>query len=159
MHNKEQITFQLPDIQDQKLLTIHWHSFSRSAREHVAFSLAYNGGQYSTDVLQRLNHSSITCLTGLKMVDALLTLIFRMGQPGCHFLFWVEIQPIPHWWLSASNCHLDYPRCKSKNHWHAVDYHVQDGAGSVSLLILFIKAADSLKKDNDVPKTMFCDLQ
>jgi len=103
------------------------------------------------------NQFSITCFTELKIVDVPLTLIFRMGQRACHMLFCVEIRPIPHLWLPASNRHLDYPWCKSKYRWHAVDYHAQDGVGSMSLMFVVLKAADSLEKDNDVPKSLFCD--
>jgi hypothetical protein len=36
---------------------------------------------------------------------------------------------------------------------------MQDGAGSVSLLFLAIKAADSSEKDNGIVKSVFCDKQ
>jgi hypothetical protein len=83
-----------------------------------------------------------------KIVDAPLTLIFRMGQGACLFFFWVRKRPIHPLWTFASNHHLDYSWCKTKNHWRAVDYHVQNGATSVSLLCLGINAADSSEKDN-----------
>jgi hypothetical protein len=43
--------------------------------------------------------------------------------------------------MSAIILQLDYPRCKSKNCWSSVDAHFQNGAGSVSLSLLHIKAA------------------
>jgi len=134
-------------MQGQKLLTLHWHSFSRSGREHVTVSLAFKGSQYYRYASQRTSHFLITLLTRLKIIDAPVLLIFRIGQRVCHFLFCIEIRPIPHVLSSASNRHLHYPWCKSKHHWHAIDYHVQDGAGSVSLLFLVVKAADSSHKE------------
>jgi len=49
--------------------------------------------------------------------------------------------PIPGIWMSTIICQLDYPRCKTKNRRHSIDAHVQNGAGSVSLSLLHIKAA------------------
>ena len=85
-----------------------------------------------------------------KIIDDPLTLIFRMGQGVCLLLFRVGKRPIHPLWLFASNRQLDYSWSKSKNHWRAVDYHVQDQATSVSLLFLGIKVADSSEKDNSV---------
>ena len=45
--------------------------------------------------------------------------------------------------MSAIIRQLDYPRCKTKNRWPSVDAHFQNGAGSVSLNLLRIKAADT----------------
>jgi len=39
--------------------------------------------------------------------------------------------------------HLDYPRCETLNCWCSVDAHFQDGAGSLSLLLLPIKEANT----------------
>jgi len=144
-------------MQGQKSLTLRWRSFSRSGSVPVTVSFAFKGNQHYAYAEQWINDFSITWFARQKIIDAPLMLIFRMGQWPSHFLLYIELQPIPHLWLSASNHHLDYPWCKSKNHWHAMDYHVQDGAGSVSLFFLVIKAANSSKKDNNTPKSIFCD--
>jgi len=39
--------------------------------------------------------------------------------------------------------HLDYPTCETSNHWRSVDAHFQDGAGSVWVLVLHIKKANT----------------
>jgi len=106
---------------------------------------------------QWLAHTLINHPARPKIVDTPLTLIFRMGQRECFFLFWVGIRPIPHLWSFASNRHLDYSWCKTKNHWHAIDYYVQGGARSVSILFLVINMADSSEKVDDVQKLIFCD--
>jgi len=146
-------------MQGQKLLTLLWRSFSRSGREHIAFSLAFKRGQYINYALQRTSHFSITWLTRLKIVDAQLMLIFRMGQGACDYLFCFGIRPIPHLWSFASNHHLDYSWIKTTNHWRTDDYHVQDGALSMCLLLLLLKAVNSSEKDNRVRKLIFCDQQ
>jgi len=43
--------------------------------------------------------------------------------------------------MSAIIRQLDYPRCTTKNCWCSVDAHFQNGAGSVSLPLLLVKAA------------------
>ena len=40
MHSNDQIASELPDLQDQKLLTLRWRSYSEWGREHVALSFA-----------------------------------------------------------------------------------------------------------------------
>jgi hypothetical protein len=39
-HYHDQVSDQLPDLQDQKLLTLCWRSFSESGRERVASCVA-----------------------------------------------------------------------------------------------------------------------
>ena len=39
--------------------------------------------------------------------------------------------------------HLDYPRCETLNHWCSFDTHFHDWAGSVSILLLPIKEANT----------------
>ena len=65
----------LPKMQNQKLLTLRWRSFSSWGREHVAFSLSYKGGQYSIyDGLQPFT-TLITNDAKPKIIDTLLMLI------------------------------------------------------------------------------------
>jgi len=40
-HYNDQISDQIPNLQDQKSLTLGRHSFSESGRERVAFCFAY----------------------------------------------------------------------------------------------------------------------
>jgi len=68
-----------------------------------------------------------------KIVDAQLTLVSDMAHRVSRFLFRLKRQPMPHLKMSATNCHSDYPRFKSKNCWRAIDAHFQQAAGSVFL--------------------------
>jgi len=46
--------------------------------------------------------------------------------------------------MSATNHHLYNARCKTKNHWHFIDAHFQNGAITVLLSLLPIKTAITL---------------
>jgi len=75
MYRKDQTTFQLPDLQDHTLLMLCWRSFSEWGREHVAFSIAYKGGQYLIYEWLQPVANKITQHAGPKTIDAPLTLI------------------------------------------------------------------------------------
>ena len=51
--------------------------------------------------------------------------------------------PISYQWMSAINWNLDCPRCKAKNCWYSVNTHSQNGAVTVLLSLLPIKAANT----------------
>ena len=56
-----------------------------------------------------------------KIVDALLTLIFRVGLWPCRDHFCSEQLPIRWLWISAVTEPLHYTRCNTQNYWHSVD--------------------------------------
>jgi len=70
----------LPKMQDQSSLTYHWCSFSWCGREYAATSLAIKGGQYSVYESLQPFTTPITKDTKPKIVQALLTFIFKMGR-------------------------------------------------------------------------------
>jgi len=75
MYNNDQVTFQLPDLQDQKLLTLCRRSFSEWGREGVTLSFAHTGNLYLIyDYLQPIA-TQITQDATPKIVDTPLTLI------------------------------------------------------------------------------------
>ena len=55
-----------------------------------------------------------------KIVNALLTLIFRMQQGACHCCFCTDRLPMSHQWMSATNRNLHYPTCKVRYRWRSV---------------------------------------
>jgi hypothetical protein len=83
-----------------------------------------------------------------KIVDALLTLIFRLGMGPCHFLFCPSRLPVCWLWIPASKWHSNGLTYKIKNHWRSVDAHFQNVAVTVSIFLLPIKAAHTLIMDN-----------
>jgi len=56
-----------------------------------------------------------------KIVDALLTLIFRLGQWPCHDRFCSEWMPIRWLWGHPIAEPLDYTWSYAQNRWHSVD--------------------------------------
>jgi len=83
-----------------------------------------------------------------KIVDALLTLIFRLGMGPCRFLFCPSRLPIC--WLSipASKWHPNGLTYKTKNRWRSIDAHFQNVPVTVSISLLPVKAALTLLMDN-----------
>jgi len=79
----------LPQMQNQKSLTLHWRSSSEWGREHVTMFLAYKGSQYLVyDYLQPVA-PQITQDTLPTIIDAPFTLIFKMAHGVFHFVFWL----------------------------------------------------------------------
>jgi hypothetical protein len=133
----------LSKIHDQELLTICWCSLLWWGREIFTFSFANEGSQYYVyDSLQPVAPKVIPD-TWPWMVDAPLTLIVMMRQGVFHILFCLWRQPILRCWLSATFRPPGYPRYVAKNCWRSIDAHFHDGAGSVSLFVLPIKAANT----------------
>jgi len=56
-----------------------------------------------------------------KIVDTLLTLIFRLGQWPFRDHFCPERMPICWLWVHAIAEHLDFTWSNTQNHWHSVD--------------------------------------
>ena len=79
-----------------------------------------------------------------EIVDAPLMLISRMGKGACRYCLCLSRQPVTYLWMGATNLHIGYPRCKTKDHWHSIDAYFQNGAVTVSLVILPKKAANRL---------------
>jgi hypothetical protein len=46
MHKINKVSYSLPDLQVQIVITLCWHLFSEWGKERVASSFAYIGGQY-----------------------------------------------------------------------------------------------------------------
>jgi len=76
-------------MQHTKSLTLCWRSFSDWGCDHVAFSFAHKGCQYVDHGKQLANSFPIDLVTRPNIVDALLTLIFRMRLCPCQFLFYL----------------------------------------------------------------------
>jgi len=72
------IALSLTMIQGQKSLMLCWHSFSRWGRGCVAFVFTYKGSEYFIYNYQWRDTPRMTQDAAPKIVDALLTLIFRM---------------------------------------------------------------------------------
>jgi len=83
-----------------------------------------------------------------KIVDALLTLIFRPGMGPCRFLFCPSRLPICWLWIPASKWHPNGLTFKIKNCWRSIDAHFQNMAVTLLISLLPTKAAHTLVMDN-----------
>jgi len=63
-------------------------------------------------------------------------LIFKMGQGGYCILFCLSRRPKIPLWQTAAYRQCDYPGRMTKNRWHFLDAHFQDGAGRVVQSVL-----------------------
>jgi hypothetical protein len=86
-----------------------------------------------------------------EIIEAQLTLIFKMVQGAFHFLILLSLRPILSLWLYLT-CHpLDYPRYTTSNCWRSVDTHLQTVAGHMYLFVLITMAANPSKMNCDAP--------
>jgi len=84
-YNQSEVWF--PKMHDQKSWTLRWRSFPWWGREGIAICFAYKGQQkYLHDWVQPIE-GLISQDAWPKIVDALFTLIFMMGQGGYCILF------------------------------------------------------------------------
>ena len=142
MHSNNQIACELPDLQDQKLMTLCGRSYSEWGLECVATSFAHKDSQYHIYEWPQPIATQITNDARSTIVDTLLTILFRMRQGAYGSLFCLKGQPIPHWWMAATDRHSDYQWCKTNNRWHSVDAQIQNGAVSVWLSLLHTNPAN-----------------
>jgi len=81
MIRNEHIAFDLPDLQDQKSLTLRWRSTSEWGREREAPSFAYKASQYPIYEWTQPIAKQITNDARPKIVDAPSTLILPWAYP------------------------------------------------------------------------------
>ena len=92
---------------------------------------------------QPMHHGLITHAERPKIVDAPLKPIFIMGQGTWLYLFSQYWQPILWVCIVTTKSLLNYLTYKSKNCGRSVDAHILNGAGSVLLLLLPMKEANT----------------
>jgi hypothetical protein len=79
--------------------------------------------------------------------DAPMQLIFRMSQGVCCQCYFPSRWPISHCWMFATNRKLDYMKPRTKNRPLSIDAHFWNGVGSVLLLMLPLKTANTVFLD------------
>jgi len=143
MYHCYKMTHRLYKMQDQKLLLLHWCSFSGWGRERVTSVFAVKGGQYHIYGCLQPITSEITQDARPKVIDTSWTLIFGMRQDVCRYCFCLWKQAKPHLLMFATNCDLGCPRCKARNRWCSVDDDIPNGALTVVLSLLGIQDANT----------------
>ena len=135
----DQSPLRLPKMESQKSLTLGWRWFSEWVSDCVTFSSAYKGCQWVDYEYFWPDQSLITIFTRPTIVDAPLTLTFRIGQWPCRCVF--SLQRLAIHWLCESVTKLssNYIPYMTKNRWRSVDAHFQNGAASMSFCSLPIR--------------------
>ena len=100
--------------------------------------------------------ADITEDASAKIVDAPLTLIFKMGLGSCSFLYCLQRRPIQSFWVRATSHPPDYPTDMTTNRWHSVDTYFEDVVGWVLLFALIMMVASRSKTVTYVPMLIFC---
>jgi len=111
----------LQNMQDLKLLTLHWRSVSGCSREHVAVDFPSKGCQYLINGCLQPIGTWIAQHWKLKMVDTLLTLVLRMWRWLSRYLFrlWqLQICPL---WKTTTKSLGNYRTYKTTHRWHSID--------------------------------------
>jgi len=78
-----------------------------------------------------------------KMVDAPLTLSFKVGQGACHCLFCLSRWPILWLCITTRKSIFNYRTDKTKNHWRSIDANCLEIIAMWELAFLPIKAANT----------------
>jgi len=91
-----------------------------------------------------------------KIVHALLTPIFMMGQRMWLYLSCQYRQPILWLCIVTTKLLLNYLTYKTKNCWHSIDAHIQNGAGRVWLSLVPKKPANTtfMNGHNRLPRRL-----
>jgi len=113
-------------MQDQKLLTLCWHSFLGGSCNIVTTIFAHKGSQYYNYGLMSLHSQVIIQDARHTIVDPPLRLISRMGQRVCHFPFYLQTWRIHPHWKKVTMEPFDSGMGMTKNCWRSVDTHLHD---------------------------------
>jgi len=120
MNNVSQITTSFQNIQDQKLLTLHWCLFSEWGREQATFYFNHKGGQHSHHVLPLTNHFLITWHIWPEIIEAPVMLTFKR-QWWCYcFHFCPSRRPMISSCLIATESFIHYIPYQTKNCWRSM---------------------------------------
>jgi len=101
IYRNDHIAFDLPDIQDQKSLTLRWRSISERGREHDPRSFAYIASQYCIYDWSEPIAKQITNDARPEIVDAPLTFILPWAYPQYVIIYFCVIY---HEWCFGSLC-------------------------------------------------------
>jgi len=118
-----------------------------SCRGNITCSSAYESCQLLVDRCLRSSTTWITQHTRLKIVDALLTLIFKMGHGACHFLLCLSMQPSLWVYITTTKSLFKYQAYKIKSYWRSIDAYFATGIFAICnhfvwrcvLLIMFLQ--------------------
>ena len=132
-----------PNMQQLKLLTLRWPSFSGCGREHVGGVYLTKDNQYRINGCLRRFGTYLIQDAKLKIVDSTLPLILRMGRwlSCCHFCQWQL--PVHQLCITATKSLCNYHTYKTTNCWRSVDAQYQNGVLTMLPSLLPIEPGDT----------------
>ena len=101
----------LPTIQQLKLGTLRWCSFSGCGREHFAVVFVSTGSQYVINGCLQSIGIKISQDRKLKHVDSLMTLILRIQPRACRCSLTNWGLPTSEKWMSPTNRNINQQSC------------------------------------------------
>jgi len=132
----------LPNMQQLKLLSLCWRSFSGFDREHVTVVFPSQGCKYQLNGCVQPIGTEIIQDAKLTIVDALLILILRMGRWPCWPFFCLSMLPIYWLHIRATKSLCKYRTYKTTNHWLSIEAQSQIGAVTLLPSLLLTKSAN-----------------
>jgi len=112
-------------LQDQKSRTFHWHRLLGDSHNVVANIFALQGSQYFDCGLMLLHSPWIIQDAAPKIVDAPLTLTFRMRQQACRIPFCQSGWPLCSVWEDVTTQPFDSRLCKTTDHSRSIYAHIK----------------------------------
>jgi hypothetical protein len=101
-------------MQNQKWLTLHWHSFLEGDNDIVAGHCAHKCSRYFDYGLTLLHSPGIVQDARQEIGDAQLTLISRMWQQAYCLPFHIKSRPITPIWIDVTMQNIDCRNNKTK---------------------------------------------
>jgi len=144
MNDCNQLPVRLHKMQDQKSLTLWWYSFSGCGTNSIANGTASEGGHNLICGWLQPITAWIRQVPRQQIDDDSLTFIFGMVLEVPQYGISLRTPPVPCLSMFATNCHSGYGWCIAKNSWHSVDTHFQNGAVTMSVSLLPIKATNMM---------------
>jgi len=92
--------------------------------------------------MRRLHYPICITRNWWPSVDAMLTVIFRMGLRPCHFLNWLQWQPIRLFCITVNKSLTNCLVYNTNNLWGSIDINFHNAKLILSLAHLLIKGAN-----------------
>jgi len=134
-------------MQAQRSLTLHWRWFLGGSSDIVTSIFVQKGDQYYEYGCMPWHSPGSVNDARPKIIEAPLTLIFRMWQRYDCWPFCPYQRPVLPSLLNAVVQPSHYPRCKTRNRWRSVDKHSSHGATSMSPAVWHLKPANNSSLD------------
>ena len=119
MRTKIRVMPRVPNMHDRTLFMLRWRSFSGFGSEYIAVVFGSAGCHYLLNGCLQSIGIWITENAKLRIVDAPLILIPRLGQWPCGSPICIWKLPIRRLWITATKTLVNYSTYKTTNRWRS----------------------------------------